>query len=657
MANLDIGISGLHAAQRAIDIIGNNIANAATEGYKRQEIDLRPALSVPMGQQYYGQGVEIEGIRRIVDILLEGEILRQNSYMSQLDRELTVLKSIETSFSELHDNSLNQALDNFFLAIHEFSQQPQSQIYESNVVTMAVALCDKLNSMGDLLSSLQDNILTEAQHIISEVNELSVQLAKLNQEIVSIENSGMAANDLRNERDLILQKLSEFVELNTTEMDDGSLNVTMKPSGAILVIGNTATAGYQVKTYSADQIGISPIGTDDYTTGVSSGRLGGLFNLHNEYVSDLKNQMNTLAASISTEFNKLHTQGVGSEGSFSELGGWTVSTDALGDWTNPPIEAPGKLYIRTTDTSTSPPSVSRESIDVLATDTILSISMKLNTLPGISSSINNHKLQIIADSGYKFDFLPGIVNEPTTAMATGTAQPTISGIYTGSSNQTYTCTISGNGSVGVDSGLQIEVRNGSGELVKTMDVGQGYAAGTIINIDNGIEISLSAGSLFDGETFTVEALATSDETGLLAAAGINTFFKGNTTLSIGVMNDIVSGDRKMAASIGPEMTDNENLQKMYDIYDLGIDSLNGKTLSAYYQGIATGLGQRISITELKFKGSEAVMKNLTTRRDDISGVDINTEATKMMMFQQMFQAMAQYLSVCKETMDDLIRVM
>ena len=123
MSNFDIGLSGLSAAQRALDTVANNIANAATEGYHRQRIDLTPAYASQSGTVAIGGGVEVAGVGRMINTLLEDEILRQQSSQEQVSRELITMKTIENALGELSTESggLNAAIDNFFNAMQELS--------------------------------------------------------------------------------------------------------------------------------------------------------------------------------------------------------------------------------------------------------------------------------------------------------------------------------------------------------------------------------------------------------------------------------------------------------------------------------------------------------------------------------------------------------
>ncbi|MFA5423589.1 MAG: flagellar basal body protein, partial [Phycisphaerae bacterium] len=122
MANLNIGITGLQAAQKALDIIGNNMANAATPGYHRQKINFTPAYSTFKQSAIIGGGVESSSITRMVDNLLEKELLRQGSALAQVSQEYGTLQTVETAFGELSTSGgLNEAIDKFFNAFADLT--------------------------------------------------------------------------------------------------------------------------------------------------------------------------------------------------------------------------------------------------------------------------------------------------------------------------------------------------------------------------------------------------------------------------------------------------------------------------------------------------------------------------------------------------------
>jgi len=649
VANFDIGISGLNAAQMALDIIGNNVANAATEGYHRQRIELTPAYLSQCGSLVLGGGVDVAGITRLIDNLLEQEILRQQSLLEHVSQELITMCTVESTFGELSiGNSLSAAIDDFFNAWRDLSVHPGEAIWQNQAITTAEGMASRFRTLGEFLTTLENQIRLEAENAIEQVNTLISQIAELNDKIETMEISGAEANNLRDKRDQYISELSGLIGVQTLDREYGVVDVT---AGGISVVIGTTAVELEVGLNENSALGISVAGAYNYNTSVQGGRLGGFLSLRNELLSDIHDDLDDLASAIIQQVNPYHVQGVGSAGSFTELTGWWMASEDLADF-DPPV-TDGKIYIRVTNTSTG--EITRNEIDIDAsTDSLTSIATDITTaITGLTASVVSSKLRISADTNYKFDFLPGVLSEPTTNNLT--PDVSISGIYTGSSNQTYTCTVVGNGDVGVASSLQIEVKIGAA-VVKTVNVGSGYAAGDRLDIGDGIYISIGTGTLNDGEEFTVEALANSDTSGVLAGVGINTFFSGSGTSNIAVCSDIAATPGRVATALGADMTDNTNALRVAGLRDEAISALNTLTVGEFYQGLVADIGQQLSVKQMCQDNIEVIVQNLTNQQSDIGGVDINEEAAQLLVFEQMFQAMAKYISTIQSTLSALMEI-
>lgn len=246
---------------------------------------------------------------------------------------------------------------------------------------------------------------------------------------------------------------------------------------------------------------------------------------------------------------------------------------------------------------------------------------------------------------------------PASSTLTGTAEPTVSGTYQGSTNQVFTCTISGTGEVGVETDLMVEVRNGAGELVATLNVGQNYAGGDPLEIAAGVYVSISHGTLNDGETFTIEALAEADTSGLLAAAGMNVLFNGNSAATMGVCQDLLAHPELLATAIGADLSDNLNVVRMAELAQAPLPELGDATPSEFYQLLVARVGEDIHLRQARQTSVENVLQQLVNQRDGVSGVDINEEAAKLLVFERMFQAMAKFLNVQDQSLQYLLESM
>ncbi|NIP26137.1 MAG: flagellar hook-associated protein FlgK [Phycisphaerae bacterium] len=657
MDSYSIGLSGLDAAQKALETIGNNIANAATEGYHRQRINLVPRYTSQSGSVILGGGVDVAGITRMIDNFLEQEILRQQSSLGQVSQEFSTLRTVETAFGELSSGTgLNAVIDEFFNALHDLSAHPTEIIWQTQVVTAAQTMANQFRTLGKFLNTLEDQLRLEAENTIEQINTLINRIADLNDNIERIEISGGQANNLRDQRDQCITELSELINVDTQIKEYGVVNVS---AAGIPVVTNAIRTELELGLTADGKLGISVAGLDNYNTNVQSGRLGGLLSLSNEIIFGIHTNLDTLASTIIQQINQYHMQGVGSEGSFSQLTGWTNTSGDLTDFSS--LSA-GYMYIRVTDTGSG--AVTRTAVPVLqdaSSDTLAEIAGYITSnVANVTATVNSsNQLTITADAGYEFDFLPSVLPDPTAGTLTGTSPPAISvsGIYTGTLNDTLRFAVSGAGSVG-NGTLQLEVRDGggAGDVIATLNIGSGYAAGDLLDLGNGIKISLGTGDFGAGDSFDVDVFADSDTSSLLGAMGINTFFSGNSAIDMAVCSDISDEPGRVATFLGADMTDNTIITRMAALKDEAISELNNMTPVEFYRRLVTDVGQQLFLTQMREDNVEVIMQNLANQQAEISGVNINDEAAQMLVYEQMFQAMAKYLNTVQSSISSLMEI-
>jgi len=177
-----------------------------------------------------------------------------------------------------------------------------------------------------------------------------------------------------------------------------------------------------------------------------------------------------------------------------------------------------------------------------------------------------------------------------------------------------------------------------------------------LSIGDGLYISIGTGALNDTETFTIEALGNSDTSGVLAAVGINTFFSGGDASEVAVCSDITATPGRIATALGAEMTDNTNVRRMAELKDQTISSLNSQTPGEFYRQLVTNVGEQLFIKQMRQDNLEGIVQNLANQQTEISGVDINEQAAQMLVFEQMFQAMAKYLSTVQSSISSLMEI-
>ena len=650
MQSYSIGLSGLVAAQKSIAVVGNNIANAATDGYHRQQVELRPVHSPETDRIGVGGGVEVAMVRRMVNELLDREILYQKSALEKTTQELDTLRTTETTFGELTGaGSLSAVMDEFFNSLQDLSAHPAEKTWQEKTIATAKTLAAKFQSLGKFLSRLKQRTALEATATINKLNALSVQIAELNRNIQRTSISGGQTNNLQDQRDHLISELSGVVDIEVRQRKYGMIDVDI--DGLPVIVGSRSIelrAGLKDK----DTLGISPLDAVDYRTSAGGGTIGGLLAMNNEIIPGINDKLNLLARSLIRDVNRYHVQGVGSDGSFGQLTSRKVTDENLSSLS--PEVVDGEMYIRLINSTTG--QYTRHKIDVdVSSDTFSTIAQKISAVSGLDASVISGKLRIQADSGYKFDFSPAVLAEPATSSFASTSAPSVSvsGIYTGEENQTITCTVSGTGAVG-NGQLSLEVKNQAGEVVTRVDFGSGYAAGDKVEILDGIKISLTTGQLTDGDSFTIDVLEDTDTSGLLSSIGLNSFFSGTSAEDIQVCSEVANSSGRIATSLGAELKDNVNMVRLARLKDHPIDDLGALTPGQFYQHLTTDIGQKVSLKQMQQDNLSALVKNLVEKQNDISGVNINDEAAQMLVYEQMFQAMAKYLNVVRSSVSTIM---
>lgn len=241
---LQIGKSGLTAAQIALNITGQNLSNADTEGYTRQIV--KTSAIGPSGRDYVisqvtaasnvGQGVEVTSISQIRSNYLDQQFRDQYADFNSSEYTAQGLGYLEDLFNELDDDtSVTVSLADFFDALSDFADDPTSEAARTTVQQTALSMTENFNIIYNEMVDLYNNQNTSVKTVATEINELAKQLAELNGAIAKYELSGQTANDLRDQRNLLLDKLSGYVGINCSTGANGMVKIQI--AGETLVDG------------------------------------------------------------------------------------------------------------------------------------------------------------------------------------------------------------------------------------------------------------------------------------------------------------------------------------------------------------------------------------------------------------------------------------
>lgn len=227
---LNVSISGLFSSQKNLDIISHNITNATTPGYSRQVGNQRASRAIQMydGTGMYGTGSEVTSVNRVRDEFLDYKYWSENVASGEWSTKSDLLSEVESTFNEpsmsgVKGSGFSAVFNDFYSSLQELSKSPADPGLRDIVKQRGVTLAKYFNTTATQFEKLQDDINYRIKTKVMEVNSLGKQISDLNRQIYTLEVDGSTANDLRDQRTLLVDKLSKIVNVQANEVVVGKL--------------------------------------------------------------------------------------------------------------------------------------------------------------------------------------------------------------------------------------------------------------------------------------------------------------------------------------------------------------------------------------------------------------------------------------------------
>lgn len=308
---LNIGQSALLTQQKAIDITGNNIANVNTPGYSRQRLVMKQGQPVRVDNLTMSTGVTADpGIQRFYDQFLGAQLRDETGNLGRWEAQKEALEKVELMFDEANGYGLSQAMNDYWNAWQDLSNDPSGVAERTTLVSASQFLATTFNQMYDNISTLQQDIDTHVDGMATDINAMADRIAALNLKISQVEVTGHNANEHRDERDQLVLELAEMIDINSYEDGDGNLNIDIT-GGKPLVQGASTwdlvtgdSGGVQAVYWQASD------GTNvDITNSISAGELKGWIESRDVKLNEYLTQLDDLANTIRTDVNTRHALG------------------------------------------------------------------------------------------------------------------------------------------------------------------------------------------------------------------------------------------------------------------------------------------------------------------------------------------------------------
>jgi flagellar hook-associated protein 1 len=304
-ASLAIAVGALSAEQGALDATTNNVANANTPGYSRERPTLVESDPVVVGPLTFGTGVNLQQIQSVRDPILQLRIDQQTQQQGYLDSFVGSMQQIQVTFNNTSGGDIGTQLSNFFSSIQQLSTDPSNLSFRQGVLTAAGNLAQAFNNTANDLSQQKSNIDLNVTQDVQQVNTLTAQIAQLNGQISSLQNTGADASTFLDQRDQLISQLSSLIDVSQINSDNG-LTLTTS-NGTALVAG---TQSFALST-QADVSGVQHIFAQgaDITSSLNSGDIAGLLQVRDQKIPTLLSSLDTLASGFANAINSANAAG------------------------------------------------------------------------------------------------------------------------------------------------------------------------------------------------------------------------------------------------------------------------------------------------------------------------------------------------------------
>ena len=309
---LNTALRGLEAQQTAMDVTSHNIANASTPGYSRQFVDLQttapfyaPSL-FPAGAGQIGTGVAVVTVGRSHDDFIQQQIVYQNQAQSQQQSLSDALTQVSQIYNDPSNQGFSNLLSSYFTSWQQLANNPADGPSRAVVAAQGAALAAGFNGAATSLQNMQADQNRQVISGVQQVNTITSQISALNGQIQEVIAAGQQPNDLMDQRDTLLNQLSQLANIQYTVSNNGTANVSLVGGGSLVQGINS----FQLGTVAdATNPQFSDVVLQGQTTplALSGGSLGGALQVRDVTLADQLNKLNTLAGNVMSAVNNIET--------------------------------------------------------------------------------------------------------------------------------------------------------------------------------------------------------------------------------------------------------------------------------------------------------------------------------------------------------------
>jgi flagellar hook-associated protein 1 len=622
---LNIGISGLNAAQVALSTVSNNIANASTSGYSEESVQQVESVTQSNGLYTIGSGVDVVAVQRAYSQYLTSALWSSNSSL----QSATTTNSLTSTLNSLLSNSgnLQTALDNLYGGFSNVANSPSSSSVRQATLGDASSLAGVYNTLGQQLSQQSTQVNQQIGDTVTSINNLSSQIATLNGQIAAQTGTSGAPNSLLDQRDNLVQQLAGMTGISASTNSDGSISVYTSA-------GETLVSGAQSYALSSGANQYDPGSTDvfdssgnDVTSQLTGGTLGALINYRNTVLEPAQNALGQSAIALASSVNAQQAQGLNLNGQQGQAIFSVGSPTVLPSTRN----SSGGATISASVSDVSQLTTSDYVLTYTGTGTGTN-GWSLSTSTGQSVALTANANGTLSAAGLTFS-------------VSGTAQTGDSYEIEPTRNAATSLSVSMTDPSGIAAAAALTA------TAATSNTGTGVAGAVSVtntgnaNLLSGATITFGAGGTYtitDGAGNTTNGTYTAGQP--IAADG----------WSVNLTGTPASGDSFTVAANTNGLNSNANALALASLSDTGVLDGGKTSVVTSYSNLTTQIGDAGSQASSDLTTQTNLYNQAASNQQSLAGVNLNQEAANLVQYQQAYQASAQVISTAQQLFTSLI---
>ena len=644
---MSLGIKAMAANYAALQVTGHNIANANVAGYSRQSVTLATSEGQYTGAGFFGKGVDVTGVVRAHDEFLTREASSAKSLAAMDSTRLANLQRLETVFAT-GEGGLGYASGEFLNSMVDLSSRPSDPATRQVVLARAADLASRFASAGQALDDLQAGVNADLRAAITDVNGLAQGIAEANQRIAALKGLGQPANDLLDERERLISKLSEHLQVTRIEADDGTLAIFIA-GGQRLVLGSAADKLSLVADPSDPKRMAVAVADGSFQRTLSEASLGGggiagLLRFQNQDLVDGRNLVGRMAAALGGAVNDQQARGLTLQPPLGSVAGSALfgigAPQALANAGNA-RDAAGNPLASVTLTVTDPAALKASDYDLVADPGMPGNWLVTRRSDGAQFSIASGDTL----DGMRIDVGPPapaagdrFLLQPVARAANGFSVRLNDARDLASASPLIALTDSANTGTATAASLTMTTAplpapGATARVVFTDDLG---SYDWELRDSGGGLLANGSGSWQPGRTIPA------------APTDINGF--ALTLAGVPRSGDVLTVEPTPASAVA---SNNGNAVAMLALRDATI--VGGMTATDAYAQAMAAVGVRVQGAKSASDISSAVAAQTELARSSTAGVNLDEEAARLIQYQQSYQAAAKLLQVAQSLFDTLLQ--